>query len=72
LTGIVNLTIKPGSNAGTVMRLRGKGAANGAGGHGDLLVRLMIHVQEQADDELRNLLKRWKGREKKPSRPSSL
>lgn len=72
LTGIVNLTIKPGSNSGTTMRLRGKGASNGAGGHGDLLVRLMIHVQDAADDELKSLLKRWKGREKKPNRPSSL
>lgn len=71
-TGAVSLTIKPGSNSGTTLRLRGKGAPNGAGGHGDLLVRLLIHVSDAADDDLKAFLQKWKGRGKTPNRPSGL
>jgi len=71
-TGVVNLTVRPGVHSGTVLRLRGKGAPNGHGAQGDLLVRLMIHVLDADDEDLRGFLKHWKNRDKKPNRPSSL
>ncbi len=42
LEGSVALSIPPGSNSGTTMRLRGKGPAMKAGSRGDILVRLMV------------------------------
>ncbi|MEM7567975.1 MAG: J domain-containing protein, partial [Pseudomonadota bacterium] len=38
----VSLSIPPGSNSGTTMRLRGKGPAMKAGSRGDILVRLSV------------------------------
>ena len=71
-SGVVNLTIRSGVHSGSVLRLRGKGAPNGHGTHGDLLVRVMIHLLDTDDEDLRGFLKQWKNRDKKPPRPSSL
>lgn len=58
-TGAVMLTIPRGSNTGTVLRLRGKGAARPGGGHGDLLVRLKVMLPETPDAALETFLAGW-------------
>ncbi|MXO60573.1 DnaJ domain-containing protein [Altererythrobacter salegens] len=44
--GAVMLTIKPGTNGGTVMRLKGKGFTKKSGGRGDQLVTLEIDLPD--------------------------
>lgn len=57
--GPVMLTIKPGTNGGTVMRLKGKGWSTKSGGRGDQLVTLEIQMPVDAD-ELSKRLEGWK------------
>ncbi|RGP41811.1 DnaJ like protein 1, mitochondrial [Altererythrobacter insulae] len=57
--GPVMLTIKPGTNGGTVMRLKGKGWSTKSGGRGDQLVTLEIQMPEDRD-ELAKRLEGWK------------
>ena len=57
--GPVMLTIKPGTNGGTVMRLKGKGWSKKSGGRGDQLVTLEIQMPEDVDD-LAKRLEGWK------------
>ena len=57
--GPVMLTIKPGTNGGTVMRLAGKGWSKKSGGRGDQLVTLEIQMPEDVD-ELAKRLEGWK------------
>lgn len=57
--GPVMLTIKPGTNGGTVMRLKGKGWSTKSGGRGDQMVTL--EVQMPADPaELVERLDGWR------------
>ncbi|MDR3441181.1 J domain-containing protein [Telmatospirillum sp.] len=56
--GKVTLTIPPGSNSGSVLRLKGKGAPNGKT-RGDQLVTLSVVLPERADSELESFLKSW-------------
>ncbi|MGB3754042.1 MAG: DnaJ C-terminal domain-containing protein [Parerythrobacter sp.] len=62
--GAVMLTIKPGTDGGTVMRLKGKGFSTksgaGTGGRGDQLVTLEIKLPDDAD-ALAELAKRLDG-----------
>ena len=51
------LTIKPGTDGGTVMRLKGKGFSRKSGERGDQLVTLEI----QLPDDLTALAKRLEG-----------
>jgi DnaJ-class molecular chaperone len=62
-SGAVAMTIPPGSNSGTILRLRGKGA----GGRGDALVALKLVLPDEADAELSGFLKQWE--EKHPYNP---
>ena len=55
--GTVILTIKPGTNGGTVMRLKGKGWTTKSGNRGDQLVTLEI----QMPDDIAELAKRLEG-----------
>ena len=57
--GPVMLTIKPGTNGGTVMRLKGKGWSKKSGGRGDQLVTLEIQMPDDTA-ELAKRLKGWK------------
>lgn len=66
-TGSVALTIPPGSNTGTVLRLKGKGV----GGHGDQLVHLLVKLPEPPDEELKKFMRKWAKRDYAPPRPSS-
>lgn len=56
--GKVTLTIPPGSNSGTVLRLKGKGAPSGKT-RGDQLVTLKVVLPDQPDSELESFLKSW-------------
>lgn len=52
LEGQVAMTLPAGTNGGRVLRLRGKGLVNPAGGRGDLLVALRIVLPDDASTSL--------------------
>ena len=54
-TGSVMLNVPAGSNAGTQLRLKGKGVA----GRGDQLVKLRVVLPTRTDQQLREFLKTW-------------
>ncbi len=53
--GSVMLNIPAGSNAGTQLRLKGKGVA----GRGDQLVKLRVVLPQRSDQQLNDFLKTW-------------
>jgi DnaJ-class molecular chaperone len=55
-TGYVNLTVKPHTDTGTILRVKGKGVAKPGGTHGDLLVTVRIVLPETPDPELTRLM----------------
>jgi DnaJ-class molecular chaperone len=58
-TGPVTMTVPKHANAGTVLRLRGKGVARPDGGHGDEFVKLKLMLPEKPDPELETFLSNW-------------
>lgn len=66
LDGAVELAIPAGTNSGRTFRLKGKGL-KAKSGAGDLLATVRIVLPEHADDEFKELMKKW--REKKPYDP---
>ena len=58
--GPVTLSIPPGSNSGSTLRLKGKGLANGKGQRGDLLARLLVMLPDQVDAELKSFAETWR------------
>jgi DnaJ-class molecular chaperone len=66
LDGAVELAIPPGTNAGRVFRLKGKGLP-AKGGHGDLYAAVRIVLPDDKDSELEQLMRKW--REHKPYDP---
>jgi DnaJ-class molecular chaperone len=61
LDGKVTLTIPPGANSSTVLRLKGKGAASGKS-RGDQLITLQVMLPDRPNDELAAFLKSWEAR----------
>lgn len=61
-TGSVQVALKPHSDSGTVLRLRGKGVPKRHGGHGDMLVTLRIVLPQTPDPDLTAFLEGWSGR----------
>jgi DnaJ-class molecular chaperone len=60
LNGTVNLSIPPGANSGSVLRLKGKGVpAHGGTAAGDLYVRLVVSLPEKPDPELTRFAQGW-------------
>ncbi len=60
IDGKVTMTVPRGSNAGSTLRLRGKGiAGRRAGERGDQYVHLKIVLPKAADPALEDLLRRW-------------
>ncbi|HYL34125.1 MAG TPA: DnaJ C-terminal domain-containing protein [Stellaceae bacterium] len=57
--GAVTMTVPAGSNTGTRLRLRGKGAPKASGGHGDEYVTLKIVLPEGGDKALADFLRDW-------------
>jgi DnaJ-class molecular chaperone len=60
-TGPVTLTVPKGSNSGTVLRLRGKGAPRPDGTHGDEYVTLKVMLPSPPDPELERFVATWQG-----------
>jgi DnaJ-class molecular chaperone len=66
-SGPVRMTVPKGANTGTVLRLRGKGAARADGSHGDEYVTLKIVLPEKPDAELEEFAQGWQaGQSHKP------
>ncbi len=60
LTGPVSLSIPPGSNSGSTLRLKGKGVpAHGSTAGGDLYVRLVVTLPDRPDEALRSFAGGW-------------
>ena len=60
LTGRVALTVPPGANTGTSLRLKGKGIpAHGGQPAGDLYVRLAVTLPDRPDAELKAFAQSW-------------
>jgi DnaJ-class molecular chaperone len=58
-TGAVTMTVPKGSNTGTMMRLKGKGAPRDGGGHGDQFVKLKVVLPKSPDPELEAFVSNW-------------
>lgn len=62
IDGEVTLKIPPGTQSGSILRLKGKGAPKlGGGGYGDMLVRVEVQVPAKLSAEERDLLVRLSG-----------
>ncbi len=60
IEGPVTMTVPEGSNAGSTLRLRGKGIADQrTGQRGDQYVHLKVVLPKTADPELEGMLRRW-------------
>ena len=62
LSGEVVVQIPPGSNTGTVLKLRGRGLSRETGPTGDQLVTLRVVLPETPDAELESFLRDWSRR----------
>jgi DnaJ-class molecular chaperone len=60
--GKVSLTIPPGANSGTTLRLKGKGILRSGKSRGDQLVTLQVALPDRINDELANFLRNWEPR----------
>jgi len=69
-TGNVTLTIPKGSNSGSVLRLKGKGARRPNGTSGDEYVTLRIVLPEAPDADLERFVSNWSGRNHDPRQPT--
>lgn len=58
-TGDVNVSVPKGSNTGTTLRLKGKGAPRPGGGHGDQFVKLKVVLPKPPDPELEAFVASW-------------
>ena len=58
-TGAVTMAVPRGSNTGTTLRLKGKGAPKRGGGFGDQFVKLKVVLPAQSDPELEAFVSRW-------------
>jgi DnaJ-class molecular chaperone len=58
-TGYVTMTVPKGSNTGTTLRLKGKGAPRPSGGYGDQLVKLKVVLPKSLDPELEAFVSNW-------------
>ena len=59
IDGPVSVTVPPGSNTGSRLRLKGKGVAKQGGSRGDQIVHLEVVLPDRPDDELRSFLQGW-------------
>jgi DnaJ-class molecular chaperone len=58
-TGAVTMTVPKGSNTGTTLRLKGKGAPRRSGGAGDQFVRLKVVLPKPPNPELEQFVANW-------------
>lgn len=59
-TGRVTLTVPKGASSGTVLRLKGKGAAPKGKTPGDQLVTLQVKLPETIDPDLETFMQTWR------------
>jgi len=59
IDGPVSVSVPPGSNTGSRLRLKGKGIATSGGNRGDQIVYLEVVLPDKPDDELRSFLQGW-------------
>jgi len=60
IDGNVSLSVPAGSNTGTVLRLKGRGLANGSGkNRGNQFVTLKVVLPKKPDKELRDFVDKW-------------
>lgn len=57
--GYVTMAVPKGSNTGTKLRLKGKGAPKYGGGHGDQLVTLRVVLPKLPDPALEAFVSKW-------------
>jgi len=62
IKGRVAVVIPKGASSGQVLRLKGKGLKNRAGGHGDQLMKLKVVLPKVIDIELETFMKGWQER----------
>jgi DnaJ-class molecular chaperone len=68
-TGPVRMTVPKAANTGTVLRLKGKGAARADKSYGDEYVTLKIVLPQTLDPEIEEFAQRWQaGKEQNPRR----
>jgi DnaJ-class molecular chaperone len=61
------MSVPKGSNTGTILRLKGKGAPRRGGGNGDELVKLKVVLPKSPDPELEAFVSNWtKGKDFNP------
>lgn len=65
-TGDVTMSVPKGSNTGTKLRLRGKGAPRRGGGQGDQFVTLKVVLPKSPGPELESFVSSWKDRDYDP------
>ena len=66
------MTVPKGSNTGTTLRLKGKGAPHLGGGHGDQFVKLKVVLPRPPDPELEAFVSNWeKGKAFNPRQESA-
>ncbi|MDD3181788.1 MAG: DnaJ C-terminal domain-containing protein [Alphaproteobacteria bacterium] len=59
LTGKVSLKVSPGSNTGTLMRLKGKGVPSAKGATGDMFVTLRVLLPDTISPDLSTFVEKW-------------
>ncbi len=58
--GPVTLTVPPGSNSGSTLRLKGRGMTGPTGRRGDLMARLVVTLPDRPDAELQKFAETWR------------
>ena len=58
--GTVSLTVPPGSNSGSTLRLKGRGMTGPTGRRGDLMARLVVTLPDHSDPELQKIAETWR------------
>jgi DnaJ-class molecular chaperone len=61
IEGFVSMTVPPGSNTGTKLRLRGRGIAPKGGQAGDQYITLKVVLPREPDQALLDFVKNWSG-----------
>lgn len=70
-TGNVTMSVPKGSNTGTKLRLKGKGAPRRVGGHGDEYVLLKVVLPNTPMPDLEAFVTNWSGKEFNPRQEHS-
>ena len=58
--GPVTLSIPPGSNSGSTLRLKGRGMVGAQGRRGDLMARIVVTLPDPPDEELKRFAETWR------------